>query len=33
MREALFTNNVMSASEVTAMKTNITTFFSTLKFP
>jgi hypothetical protein len=33
MREALITNNVMSASEVTAMKTNITGFFSTLKFP
>jgi hypothetical protein len=33
MREALITNNVMSASEVTAMKTNITSFFSTLKFP
>ena len=32
MREALFTNNVMSASEVTAMKSNITTFFSALKF-
>ena len=32
MREALFTNNAMSASEVTAMKANITTFFSTLKF-
>jgi hypothetical protein len=33
MREALATNSVMSASEVTAMKTNITTFFSTLNFP
>jgi hypothetical protein len=33
MREALITNNVMSASEVTAMKSNVTTFFSTLKFP
>jgi hypothetical protein len=32
MREALITNNVMSASEVTAMKANITAFFSTLKF-
>ena len=32
MREALFTNNVMSDSEVTAMKSNITTFFSTLKY-
>ncbi len=32
MREALFTNNVMSAAEVTAMKSNITTFFSTLTF-
>ena len=33
MREALITNNVMSASEVTAMKANITAFFSMLKFP
>lgn len=33
MREGLITNNVMSASEVTAMKTNITTFYSMLKFP
>ena len=33
MREALVTSNVMSASEVTAMKSNITAFFSTLKFP
>jgi hypothetical protein len=33
MREALISNNVMSASEVAAMKTNITTFFSPLKFP
>ncbi|HEX7500691.1 MAG TPA: arabinofuranosidase catalytic domain-containing protein, partial [Polyangia bacterium] len=33
MREALFTNNVMSASEVTAMKANIVALFSTLKFP
>ena len=32
MREALFTNNVMSDSEVTAMKSNITTFFSALKY-
>jgi len=32
MREALFTNNVMSATEVMAMKSNITTFFSTLTF-
>ena len=32
MREAFFTNNVMSDSEVTAMKSNITTFFSALKF-
>ena len=33
MREALVTNSVISASEVTAMKENITTFFSSLKFP
>ena len=33
MREALVTNAVMSSSEVTAMKTNIVTFFSMLKFP
>jgi len=33
MREALIANNVMSSSEVTAMKTNITTFFSSLNFP
>ena len=33
MREALISNSVMSASEVTAMMTNITGFFSTLKFP
>ena len=32
MREALFTNTVMSASDVTAMKTNIAAFFSALKF-
>jgi hypothetical protein len=33
MREAMVTNNVMSASEVTAIKSNTTAFFSTLKFP
>jgi hypothetical protein len=33
MREALITNNVMSASEVAALKSNVTAFFSTLKFP
>ncbi len=33
MRESLFTNNVMSASEVKAMMANITGFFSSLKFP
>jgi hypothetical protein len=33
MREALVTNEVMSASEVAAMKSNITAFFSTLNFP
>ncbi len=32
MREALFTNNAMSDSDVAAMKANITAFFSTLKF-
>jgi hypothetical protein len=32
MREALFTNNVMSDSDVSAMKSNITTFYSSLKF-
>ena len=32
MREAFFTNTVMSASEVTAMKSNITAFFPTLKY-
>ena len=32
MREALFTNNAMSDGDVAAMKTNITTFFSALKF-
>ena len=32
MREAFFTNIVMSDSEVTAMKSNITTFFSALKY-
>ena len=32
MREAFFTNNVMSDSEVTAMKSNIAAFFSALKF-
>jgi hypothetical protein len=32
MREAFFTNNVMSDSDVTALKTNITTFFSALKY-
>jgi hypothetical protein len=32
MREALFTNDVMSDSEVAAMKSNITAFFSALKF-
>ncbi len=32
MREALFTNTVMSDSDVTAMKSNITTFFSALKY-
>jgi hypothetical protein len=33
MREALFTNNVMSASEVTAMKANIVASYSSLNFP
>jgi hypothetical protein len=33
MREALITNNVMSASEVTAMKANLVAFYSSLKFP
>jgi hypothetical protein len=33
MREALITNSVMSASEVTAMQANISSFFPTLKFP
>ena len=32
MREAVFTNTVMSDSEVTAMKSNITSFFSALKY-
>ncbi len=32
MREALFTNSAMTDADVAAMKTNITTFFSTLKF-
>jgi hypothetical protein len=32
MREALFTNTVMSDSEVTAMKSNLATFFSTIKY-
>ena len=32
MREALFTNTVMSDSDVAALKTNITTFFSALKY-
>jgi hypothetical protein len=32
MREALFTNNAMSDGDVAAMKTNITAFFSALKF-
>jgi hypothetical protein len=32
MREALFTNNLMSDSEVTAMQSNIASFFSMLKF-
>jgi len=33
MREALFTNNVMSASEVKAMLANIEAIFPSLKFP
>jgi hypothetical protein len=33
MREALLSNSVMSASEVAAVKSNVTAFFSTLKFP
>lgn len=33
MREALVTNEVMSTSEVAALKSNVTAFFSTLKFP
>ncbi len=33
MREALVTNNVMTTSEVAALKSNVTAFFSTLKFP
>ena len=33
MRESLFTNNVMSASEVKAMMANIAAIFTTLKFP
>jgi hypothetical protein len=32
MREALFTNNVLSDSDVTAMHANVTTFFSALKY-
>ena len=32
MREALFTNNVMTASEVTAIQSNIAAFFPTLKY-
>jgi len=32
MREALFTNNVMSDSDVAALKSNITAFFSALKY-
>lgn len=32
MREALFTNNVMSDADVTAMQSNVTSFFSALKF-
>jgi len=32
MREALFTNNVMSDSDVSAMQSNIKAFFSTLTF-
>jgi len=33
MRESIFTNNVMSASEVKAMMENIEAVFTTLKFP
>jgi hypothetical protein len=33
MREALFTNNVMSDSDVKAMHSNVTAFFSALKYP
>ena len=32
MREALFTNNIMSASEVTAIQANISAFFPMLKY-
>ena len=32
MREALFTNNVMSSSEVAAMQANIAAFFLMLKY-
>ena len=32
MREAIFTNNVMSAGEVTAIQANISAFFPTLKY-
>jgi hypothetical protein len=32
MREAFFTNNILSDSDVSALKTNVTTFFSTLQF-
>ena len=32
MREALFTNSIMSDSDVKAMHANVTTFFSTLKY-
>ena len=33
MREAILTNNVMTASEVTALKDNVTAFYPALKFP
>jgi hypothetical protein len=33
MREGLITNNVMTASEVTAMKANLVAFYSPLQFP
>jgi hypothetical protein len=33
MREAFFTNNVMSASEVAALKTNVVALYSMLNFP